>query len=287
MSNFFKRIFGKSLSTPATVSELSIPAFPEDYAQQAQAIIKVLKEFEKNENEETIDLVYDFYLNTISWIDREEPVNFDSFFSVIVAIKKNMPDWIDGNGFRIDHDIYSEGIENKDFFLVSENEEFLLKLITFGPDGSHLACILLSEHGDELPQSFIDQILETILGQKVLHICDHIQDTPAYWDSLGDLQINGSALVELIKTHRLTAPQINKVITYLESNKAISKHDLADCNFYLALCPTTPTRYLTRLQSDQTLSWGWIETEQGRDFVEVTISSLARKSLAARKGIHT
>ena len=63
--------------------------------------------------------------------------------------------------------------------------------------------------------------------------------------------------------------------------------DLADCNFYLALCPTTPTRYLTRLQSDQTLSWGWIETEQGRDFVEVTISSLAKKSLAARKGIHT
>jgi hypothetical protein len=283
MSNLFKRLFGKSLSTPGAVSAPSILTFPDDYAQEAQAIINALKEFKKNEDEETIDLVYDFYLNTISWIDSGELVDLDDFFKVIVSIKKNMPDWIDGNGFRIDNEIYSEGIEDKEFFFAAENEDFLIKLIAYGPDGSHLACILLSEHGDELPQGFIDRILETILAQKMLHICHHIQGTPAHWNSLGDLEISGSALVELIRTHRLTAPQINKVITYLESNKTLSKSDLADCNFYLALCPSTPTKYLTRLQSDQTLAWGWIEAERGSDFVEVTISSLAEKALAARK----
>jgi hypothetical protein len=288
MSNFLKRLFGKTLSSPAPTSEPYIPQpFPEDYVQEVQAIIKALKEFRKNEDEATIDLVYDFYVNTIDWIDRHESVDFDSFFNLIVAIKKNMPDWIDGNGFRIHHDIYSEGIPNKEFFTASENEEFLLKLIAFGPDGSHLACILLSEHGDELPQSFIDQILQTVLGQKVLYICDHIQEPPSHWNSSGDVQTNGSALVELVRTHRLTAQQINKVIEYLERNKGISKQDLADCNFYLALCPSTSLKYLTELLSDQTLTWGWVESEQGRDFVEVTISSLAQKSLTDRKALHT
>jgi len=288
MSNFFRRLFGKSVSSPAIVSEPLIPPpFPEDYTQESQVIIKALKEFGKKEDEETIDLVYDFYLNTIEWIDRDESVDFDSFFNVIVAIKKYMPDWIDGNGFRIDHDIYSEGISNKEFFSASENEGFLLKLIAFGSDGSHLACILLSEHGDELPQRFIDQILQILLGQKVPHICDHIQEPPTHWNSAGDVLTNGSALIELVRTHRLTTPQLKRVIEYLESNKGINKQDLADYNFYLALCPSTPLKYLTKLLSDQTLAWGWVQTEQGRDFVEVTISSLAQKSLADGKGLLT
>ena len=288
MSNFFRRLFGKSVSSPSIVSQPSIPQpFPEDYAQEAQVIIKALKEFGKNEDEATIDLVYEFYVNTIEWIDGYESVDLDSFFNVIVAIKKYMPDWIDGNGFRIDHDIYSEGILNKEFFSASENEGFLLKLVAFGPDGSHLACLLLSEHSDELPQRFIDQILETIVGQKVLHICNHIQEPPSHWNSSGDLEVNGSALVELVRTHRLTAPQINKVIGYLEISKGINKQDLANCNFYLALCPSTSLKYLSKLVSDQTLAWGWVQTEQGSDFVEVSISSLAQKSLADRKDLHS
>lgn len=288
MKNLFRRLFRKSEIPPAMVSEpRTPPPFPEDYKQEALVIIRALKEFGKNEDEATLDLVYEFYLNTIEWIDGDESVDFDSFFNVIVAIKKYMPEWIDGNGFRIDHDIYSEGIPNKEFFSASENEGFLLKLIAFGPDGSHLACILLSEHADELPQRFIDQILEIIVGQKVLHICNHIQEPPSHWNSSGDLEVSGSALVELVRTRRLTASQINKVIGYLESSKGINKQDLANCNFYLALCPSTSKEYLSKLVSDQTLAWGWVQTERGRDFVEVSISSLALKSLADREDLYS
>lgn len=292
MINFLKRLFSKGgpeaspkISKPLVPDWVEPAIFPQNYSQEALATIKLIKKLQRDEDgdEEQEDLVFNFFMNSIVWINNHEPVNLNSFYDLIVTIRKYMPDWIEGNGLRIAEDLYHEGIQDKKFFISPENEEFTLKLVQLGQDGNHLACILLSEHREECSQSLIDQILEIVLGQKVLYVCDHIQQTPTHWPSSRDLEIGGSPLIELIVSHRLTAVQTSKIIKYLESSQTIDKWHRDSCNFYLALCPTTSLKYLTKLLLDETLTWGWIETEGVRDYIEITISSLAKNSLAGRK----
>jgi hypothetical protein len=258
-----------------------------DYEKEAQVVIRALKESKEDEYEETLDLASEFYENTIEWINDGETVNLESFFEFIVYVRKYLPDWIDGNGFRIDHEIYAEGIMDKDFFLAPENEGFLLKLIALGPEADHFLCCLLSELRSRLSQSFIDLSFEIVTKRSTLNDCEHIQDWPAKYNFNSDVEVSGNVIAEFIQSDRLSESQIAKVIKFLNKiGKQLEQWQIDTCNFHLAQCSVTPSDYLKTLSKNHTSRFGWVKEDNGDwDFIEISISELAQKNLEARKSI--
>ena len=280
MRNFFMKILGKKLTSTGKVSEPYIPSpFPEDYAQEAQAVIKAVKELGSDEDEATIDLSNRFYSNTIYWIERHESVDFESFFNLIVAIKENMPSWIDGNGFRLDHELYVEVIQDKNFFLDPENESFLLRIIALGPEADHFLCEILNDLAKELNQSFVDKSLEILLKRSALNDCNHV----AGWT-----EISGNVIAEFIQTNRLSKSQVNQVIKFLQKiSKTLEPWQLDTCRFQLAQNSQTPSDYLVELTQDQAIKFGWVkENEDNGEWAEASFSELAQKNLMLRKAIN-
>ena len=279
MIEFLSRIFGKKSASPLSASTRVIAPFPEDYADEAKNMVELIRSYSDETTEKEIESVSDFFFNTTDWIDQGEDVNLDSFFDVIAAIVKYMPSEVatdGGNDFRLDHELYFEGVQDKSFFVDPDNEKFVLKIIGLGPEADHFLCELLRNFGRELDQRFIDQSLDIVLERSTLNICNHF----AGW-----VEIPGNVIAELIGTNRLLESQLEKVINFLNSNsKNLDASQIEDCNFQLAQNSKTPSGYLSELTHYQDLVFGWVWTdEKNGEWIEISIAELAQKNLQARK----
>lgn len=290
MIKFLSRLFGKKSASPIPPPTRVIAPFPDDYAAEAKNMVRLIRSYSDETTEEEIESVNEFFFNTTNWIDHGHDVNLDSFYDLIVAIMKYMRSEVStdqGNDFRLDHELYVEGVQDKDFFLAPENEGFLLKLIALGPEADHFLCCLLSELRSRLSQSFIDLSFEIVTKRSTLNDCEHIQDWPAKYNFNSDVEVSGNVIAEFIQSDRLSESQIAKVIKFLnEIGKQLEQWQIDTCNFHLAQCSVTPSDYLKTLSKNHTSRFGWVKEDNGDwDFIEISISELAQKNLEARKSI--
>jgi hypothetical protein len=287
MIKFFSRLFGKK-SAPLPPPTQVVAPFPDDYAAEVESMVKLIRSYSDETTEEEIESVNEFFFNTTNWIDHGHDVNLDSFYDLIAAIMKYMPSEVatdGGNDFRLDHELYFEGIQNSDFFSNPRNETFLLKLIAIGPEADHFLCCLIREIGGELSQGFIDLSLETVMKRSTLNDCDHIQDWPSKYNINSDIEVSGNVIAEFIQSNRLSEPQIAKVIQFLDKiGKNLEKWQIDTCNFYLAQSAETSLDYLRELTQNQVTDYCWVRDENGEwDFIETSISALATKNLESRE----
>jgi hypothetical protein len=255
--------------------------FPDDYAAEAKSMVELIRSYGDETTEEEIESVNDFFFNTTDWIDQGEDVNLDSFYDVIAAIVKYMPSEVatdGGNDFRLDHELYGEGVQDKSFFVDPDNEKFVLKIIDLGPEADHFLCELLHDFGSELEQSFIDQSLNILLKRSTLNICNH---------AAGWVEVPGNVFAELIGTNRLSESQLEKVINFLDStSKDLDTSQIEECRFQLAQNSKTPSGYLSKLTQYKDLVFGWVwADEKNGEWIEISIAELAQKNLQARKSI--
>jgi hypothetical protein len=282
MIKFLSRLFGKKTASPIPPPTRVIAPFPDDYAAEAKNMVRLIRSYSDETTEEEIESVNEFFFNTTNWIDHGHDVNLDSFYDLIAAIMKYMPSEVatdGGNDFRLDHELYGEGVQNKSFFLDSKNEDFLLKLIALGPEADHFLCEILYDLTKELSQSFIDRSLEILLKRTTLNDCNHV----AGWT-----EISGNVIAELIQTNRLSESQINRVIRFLQKiSKTLESWQSDTCKFQLAQSPQTPSDYLLELSQDQTIKFGWVkENDDEGEWLEASFSELAQKNLRARESIN-
>jgi hypothetical protein len=282
MIKFLSRLFGKKSASPIPPPTRVIAPFPDDYAAEAKSMVRLIRSYSDETTEEEIESVNEFFFNTTNWIDHGHDVNLDSFYDLITAIMKYMPSEVatdGGNDFRLDHELYGEGVQNKSFFLDSKNEDFLLKLISLGPEADHFLCEILNDLTKELSQSFIDRSLEILLKRKTLNDCNHV----AGWT-----EISGNVIAEFIQTNRLSELQVNQVIRFLQKiSKTLESWQLDTCKFQLAQSPQTPSDYLLELSQDQTIKFGWVkENDDEGEWLEASFSELAQKNLRSREPIN-
>jgi hypothetical protein len=281
MIKFFSRIFGKKLASPLPRQTRVIAPFPDDYAAEVKSIVKLIRNYSDETTEEEIESVNEFFFNTTDWIDQGHDVNLDSFYDLIVAIMKYMLSEVatdGGNDFRLDHELYLEGVKDKSFFVDPDNEKFVLKIIDLGPEADHFLCELLHDFGSELEQSFIDQSLDILLKRSTLNICNH---------AAGWVEVPGNVFAELIGTNRLSESQLEKVINFLDStSKDLDTSQIEECKFQLAQNSKTPSGYLSELTQYKDLVFGWVwADEKNGEWIEISIAELAQKNLQARKSI--
>jgi hypothetical protein len=288
--SILSRLFGKKASKPLSPVLRVIAPFPEDYAAEVKTMIELIQSYSDETTEEEIESVNEFYFNTIDWINQNEDLNLDSFYDLIVAIMKYMRSEVStdqGNDFRLDHELYTEGVQDKSFFLDPKNEPFLLRIVALGPEADHFLCCLLSELRSRLSQSFIDLSFEIVTKRSTLNNCEHIQDWPAKYNINSDVEVSGNVIAEFIQSDRLSESQIAKVIKFLNKiGKQLEQWQIDTCNFHLAQCSVTPSDYLKTLSKNHTSLFGWVKEDNGDwDFIEISISELAQKNLEARKSI--
>lgn len=282
MIKFLSRLFGKKLASPIPPPTRVIAPFPDDYAAEAKNMVRLIRSYSDETTDEEIESVNEFFFNTTNWIDHGHDVNLDSFYDLIAAIMKYLPSEVatdGGNDFRLDHELYGEGVQNKSFFLDSKNEDFLLKLISLGPEADHFLCEILYDLTKELSQSFIDRSLEILLKRTTLNDCNHV----AGWT-----EISGNVIAEFIQTNRLSESQVNQVIKFLQKiSKTLESWQLDICKFQLAQNPQTPSDYLLELSQDQTIKFGWVkDNDDEGEWLEASFSELAQKNLRARESIN-
>jgi hypothetical protein len=261
-----------------------IAAFPEDYASEVKTMIELIQSYSDETTEEEIESVNEFYFNTIDWINENEDLNLESFYDLIVAIMKYMRSEVStdqGNDFRLDHELYVEGVQDKNFFVDPKNEAFLLRIIALGPEADHFLCCLLSELRSRLSQSFIDLSFEIVTKRSTLNDCEHIQDWPAKYNFDSDVEVSGNVIAEFIQSDRLSESQIANVIKFLNKiGNNLEKWQIDTCNFQLAQYSLTPTDYLATLSKNHASRYGWVREDNGDwDFIEISIAELAQKNL--------
>lgn len=285
MSKFLSRLFGKKSAALLPPPTRVIAPFPDDYAAEVKSMVKLIRSYSDETTEEEIESVNEFFFNTTNWIDHGHDVNLDSFYDLIAAIMKYMPSEVanvGGNDFTLDHELYFEGIQNREFFSSPDNETFLLKLIAIGPEADHFLCSILIDLGNEMSQSFIDLSLETVLKRSTLNHCDHIQNWPAKYNINADIEVSGNVIAEFLQSNRLSELQIAKVILFLD--KIDDDCQIQTCNFHLAQSAGTPLDYLQKLTQNHVTDYCWVRDENGEwDFIETSISALATKNLESRE----
>ncbi len=290
MSGFFSRFFGKKVAAPTPAPARVFAPFPEDYSAEVKGLLRVIRKYEVDSDEEIVERVNEFYFDSIDWINNGEDVDLDSFYELIAAIMKYMRSEVStdgGNDFRLDNELHGEGIQDNEFYLNPKNEKFLLKLIALGPEADHFLCCLLSELGGKLSRTFIDQAFDIVMKRSSLNDCEHIQDWPAKYNFNSDVEVSGNVVAEFIQRDCLSAPQVLKVIKFLSKNvDNLEEWQIHTCNFQLAQCIHTPLGYLKELASDQTLRFAWVREENGDwDFIETTIAALAQKNMETRESL--
>ena len=278
MRKVFKHFFGrrpaKSVPSPRVITP-----FPEDYPGEVRRIINLVQSYDENMSESEVDCVRDFYFDSIDWINSGEELDLDSFYQLIVNIMKYMRSEVStdgGNDFRLDHELYVEGVQDKNFFLDPKNESFLLRIIALGPEADHFLCELIYDLTKELNQSFIDQSLDILLMRSTLNDCNHVGN----WT-----EISGNVIAEFIQSDRLSASQIGRVIKFLETiSKNLEQWQLDTCKFQLAQNSQTPAEYLLELTKEQGNKFGWVKDgNDSGEWVEISLSELAQKNLRARE----
>jgi hypothetical protein len=284
MIKFLSRLFGKKSAKPIPPPTRVIAPFPDDYAAEAKNMVRLIRSYSDETTEEEIESVNEFFFNTTNWIDHGHDVNLDSFFDLIAAIMKYMPSEVatdGGNDFRLDHELYFEGIQNSEFFSNPQNQTFLLKLIAIGPEADHFLCCLITEIGSKLSQSFIDLSLETVMKRSTLNDCHHIHGWPPKYNFNSSIEVSGNVIAEFIRANCLSELQIAKVIQFLD--KIGDKWQIQTCNFYLAQSPQTSLDYLLKLVQNHATDYCWVRDENDEwDFIETSISALAIKNLDRR-----
>lgn len=285
MIKILSRLFGKKSAAPLPPPTRVIAPFPDDYAAEVKSMVKLIRSYSDETTEEEIESVNEFFFNTTNWIDNGHDVNLDSFYDLIVAIMRYMPSEVStdgGNDFRLDHDLYFEGIQNSEFFSSPQNETFLLKLIAIGPESDHFLCCLITEMGSKLSQSFIDLSFETVMKRSTLNDCNHIQDWPSKYNFNSCIEVSGNVIAEFIRSNYLSELQIAKVIKFL--GKIGDKWQIQTCDFYLAQSAQTPLDYLEKLAQNHYTAFCWVRDENDEwDFIETSISALATKNLESRE----
>lgn len=273
---------------PAHMEKTSESApFPDDYAAEVKKMVKLIRSYSDETTEEEIEDINEFFFNTTNWIDNGHDVNLDSFYDLIAAIMEYMPSEVaadGGNDFRLDHELYFEGIQNHEFFTNPENETFLLKLIAIGPEADHFLCCLLRENTKELSQSFVDSSLEIVMKRSTLDDCNHIHDWPSKYNLNSDIEVSGNVIAEFIQTNRLNELQIARVIQFIEKvSEDLEKWQIDTCNCYLAQSAQTPLDHLQKLTQNHFTGFCWVRDENNEpDFIETSISALATKNLEGR-----
>jgi hypothetical protein len=284
MIKFLSRLFGKKSASPIPPPTRVIAPFPDDYAAEAKNMVRLIRSYSDETTEEEIESVNEFFFNTTNWIDHGYDVNLDSFYDLIAAIMKYMPSEVatdGGNDFRLDHELYFEGIQNSEFFSNPQNQTFLLKLIAIGPEADHFLCCLITEIGSKLGQSFIDLSLETVMKRSVLNDCHHIHGWPPKYNFNSSIEVSGNVIAEFIRANCLSELQIAKVIQFL--GKIGDKWQIQTCDFYLAQSAQTSLDYLLKLAQNHATDFCWVRDENDEwDFIETSISALATKNLDGR-----
>jgi len=284
MGNFFRKfIKGKKVDETTFIPKKRVvPEYPGDYSEQCLLITRKLKAGKRDYDEIEESGAEELFSNSIEWIDAGLDINLESFLQLIKAIRTFIPSdcWREGNGFRSDYDLYIEGITNKEFFLNSRSSEFLLDQISIGEDGHHLACLLLSDFGNDLSEEFVASMLESLLSLKKIYECEHIQAAPTHWEAARDLLISGSPFIELIRSQRLNGSQLLKVYEHILLKKRnVSITLISTIELYLAMNPATPEVLLSKLSKSKAKAWGWIEVDGVKDFAEVLVSEFANETL--------
>lgn len=284
MIKFLSRLFGKKPASPLPPATRVIAPFPDDYAAEVKSMVKLIRSYSDETTEDEIESVNEFFFNTTNWIDHGHDVNLDSFYDLIAAIMKYMPSEVStdgGNDFRLEHELYFEGIQNREFFSNPKNEAFLLKLIAIGPEADHFLCCLIGDIGSEMSRSFIELSLETVMKRSTLNYCNHIHDWPSKYNFNSDIEVSGNVIAEIVRFNRLSELQIAKIIKFLD--KIDDDCQVQTCNFHLAQSAGTPLDYLKKLTQNHVTDYCWVRDENGEwDFIETSISALATKNLESR-----
>jgi hypothetical protein len=278
MLNVFKQFFGRKPAKSVPVQRVITP-FPDDYPGEARTIIKLVQSYDEEMSESEVDRVRDFYFDSIDWINGGEELDLDSFYQLIVNIMEHMRSEVStdgGNDFRLDHELYVEGVQDRNFFLDAKNESFLLRIIALGPEADHFLCELTYDLAKELNQSFIDQSLDILLMRSSLNDCNHVG---------GWTEVSGNVMAEIIQSDRLSASQIGRVIKFLERiSKNLEQWQLDACKFQLAQNSQTPSDYLLKLTQEQGNKFGWVkDANDNGEWVETSLSELAQRNLRARE----
>lgn len=178
--------------------------------------------------------------------------------------------WLEGNPFRVDYDLYSEGIRNASFFLDDRNQEFLSNLVGMGIDGQHLACCVIQDCHEAISPETIGIIFASLMKMKVATECEHWHETA----------IPGHPLIELIRNDLLSEQQLKSVYDYSENLKGKEvRHLRSLLRLYLAKSGEVPMDCLKKLAKDSEKVWGWVDMDGNVNSEEESIADSARFTL--------
>lgn len=250
-------IFKKLLTRRSTKSnevKRYLKPYPIDFTVKCDDAISLLKKAKGNSEKISASQAEQLFLDSIDWINNGLEIELESFLKLIQAIKIYVPGdfWLEGNPFRVDYDLYSEGIRDTRFFLVERNQKFVLDLVGIGEDGQHLFCCIIQDHHKEVSSETVEKVLGLFLNKKVAIECEH-------WYAAA---IPGHPLIELIRHDLLTKKQLEAVFHYTKTLKGQDLKQLRSLvRLYLAKSELVPVAFLDELAKDSETVWGWVDLE--------------------------
>jgi hypothetical protein len=249
----FKKLLTRRNKESSEVKQYLKP-YPNDFTVKCDNSISLLKKAKGDSEKILASQAEQLFLDSIDWINNGLEIELESFLKLIQAIKIYVPGdfWLEGNPFRVDYDLYSEGIRDTRFFLVEGNQGFLLDLVGMGVDGQHLFCCIIQDHQKEVSPETVEKALTLFLNNKVAIECEHWYEAA----------IPGHPLIELIRHDLLTKRQLEAVFHYTNTLKGQNLKQLKSLvRLYLAKSDQVPVACLTVLAKDSETVWGWVDLE--------------------------
>jgi len=249
----FKKLLTRRSKKSSEVKRFLKP-YPNDFTFKCDNSISLLKKAKGDSEKILASQAEQLFLDSIEWINNGLEIELESFLKLIQAIKIYVPGdfWLEGNPFRVDYDLYTEGIRDTRFFLVEGNQGFLLDLVGMGVDGQHLFCCIIQDHQKEISSETVEKALTLFLNNKVAIECEH-------WYQAA---IPGHPLIELIRHDLLTKKQLEAVFRYTNTLKGQNLKQLKSLvRLYLAKSDNVPVACLSELAKDSDTVWGWVDLE--------------------------
>lgn len=267
----FKKLFTRQSSKSNEVKPYLTP-YPVDFGIQCDESISLLKKA-KGDSEKILDSQAEqLFLDSIEWINNGIEIELEPFLKLIQAIKSYIPGdlWVEGNPFRIDYDLYSEGIKETQFFSAQGNQGFIISLINMGEDGQHLFCCIIQDHHKEISTETVEKALTLLLDKKVAIECQHWHETV----------IPGHPLIELISHNLLNGQQLESVFLYSNTLKKLdTKHLRSLIRLCLAKSVRVPVECLNELAKDPENVWGWVDLDGNVNSEAESIANSAKLTL--------
>ena len=249
----FKKLLTRRSKKSTEVKQYLKP-YPNDFTVKCDNSISLLKKAKDDSEKILASQAEQLFLDSIDWINNGLEIELESFLKLIQAIKIYVPGdfWLEGNPFRVDYDLYSEGIRDTRFFLVEGNQGFLLDLVSMGVDGQHLFCCIIQDHQKEVSPETVEKALTLFLNNKVAIECEHWYEAA----------IPGHPLIELIRHDLLTKKQLEAVFHYTNTLKGQNLKQLRSLvRLYLAKSKQVPVACLNELAKDSETVWGWVDLD--------------------------